>query len=122
MAVPSRQDRIAGFANMAATDAHHDFDSTRGEGAFRSIFNVRGIRDIGTPVQPTGLQDEATILDSFLRFMEPGRNDVEAFRTRFLRPDFEGMEFPRDADDPIPYEVKSLKLSQRARESGLGYD
>jgi hypothetical protein len=107
---------------MAATDAHHDFDSTRGEGAFRSIFNGRGIRDIGTPVQPTGLQDEATILDSFLRFMEPGRNDVEAFRTRFLRPDFEGMEFPRDADDPIPYEVKSLKLSQRARESGLGYD
>jgi len=107
---------------MAATDAHHDFDSGRGEGAFRTIFNGRGIRDIGTPVQPTGLHDEATILNSFLSFMEPGRNDVEAFRTKFLRPDFEGMEFPRDADDPIPYEVNTLKLSQRARDSGLGYD
>jgi hypothetical protein len=121
-AVPSRADRIGKFANMAATDAHHDFDSSRGEGAFRRIFVDQGIKDIGTPVTPTRLEDEATILDAFLHFKGEGRDEVADFRRTFLQVDFAGAVFKRDSEDPIEYDVKSMKLCSRAKDSGKAYE
>ena len=107
---------------MAATDAHHDFDSSRGEGAFRRIFVDQNVKDIGTPVAPTRLEDEATILDAFLHFKGDERDEVAAFRRTFLRDDFVGSVFQRDSEDPIPYDVKSMKLCSRAKDSGKAYD
>lgn len=110
------------LANMAAADAHHDFDKGA-RGALRSFSNIfidKGHKDIGTPVQPTGeLLNEAEVMNIFLKYFGPGQKSdaVALFREKFLRDGFTA-EMPRATDDPVPYEVRSLKISSRIRKSG----
>lgn len=122
MEVPTLSEIRDNLANMAAADAHHDFDKgERGaQKAFETVYLSRGHKDIGTPIQPSELLSEAKVLNAFLKFFSEGESSraVEMFRAKFFRDDFAPTVMPRASDDPIGYTVKSLKISSRVSKSG----
>ena len=118
MEVPTLSGIRDKLADMAAADAAHDFTKPRGS-IFEFTETYGDNKNIGTPTLPSGeLLDEHGTLNTFLNYYGQGQksNAIAHFREKFLREGFT-TNIPRASDDPVNYEVSSIKISSRISKS-----
>jgi len=117
MEVPTLSGIRDKLADMAAADAHHDFDKARAGKVAHTIFSgmFNKHKGIGTPKEPTRLITEYDTLNMFLNFsVDREGSDRSDFIKKYINDDYVTRDVPRATDDPIPYEVQSFKISTHA--------
>lgn len=96
---------------FAANDAKHDFHRTEPP-AFKFSDVFEKDKDIGTPVKPEKLQDEAHTLDTILQYLSTeGSSDSEKLKNTFLIEGDNPFTFQRFAEDEVPYKVNALHVA-----------
>jgi hypothetical protein len=125
---PTKKDRIKDFlARAAVADADHDFSGTRaGEAGsiFRKIFSG-GYKEVGTPFNADGIEEEWDILNSMCKFFEgklSSKEKTAKFKEVFLT-GFDSKKeknnfitFQRWAEDTKPYKVSSIFLATKDKQ------
>jgi hypothetical protein len=103
------------LAEMAAADALHDFDGERGKKVANHIFSgmFAKHKGIGAPKEPSQLITEYDTLNMFLNFSTArGDSAIQDFKDKYYNDAYVTRDVPRATDDPIPYEVQSLKVGK----------